>query len=372
MLIGVGVVGYDASTIREAEEIEEDTSKLLLHAERWLNHQEEIEVALRTYLLSETQQSLDVISENRHASSEHIQGLKDALSEHHEYAEEQINGLLKYAEKHQRMIDQIIAYKKAGDVSGAEHLLVSDRSVLFIYGAKLILDNVSKNLRDKRSRYNTQVSLNVLRGKISFALLAFLMICTVWISYFITVRTQRKNDELTAQLEFEAKHDTLTDLPNRRFMHEHLRHAIKLATRHQRRLAFMVVDLDGFKEINDQHGHDAGDKVLKEVARRFKETSRASDLVVRTGGDEFAVIAEEIEPIDSLQRLAQRLIKCLAEPINIPNHSKVSVGCSIGIAVYPDHANNLDALFAVADKFMYIAKTSGKNRWMTPIDTGMP
>lgn len=370
MLIGVGVVSHDALTIREAEEIEEDTSKLLLHAEQWLNHQEEIEVAFRNFILFGSPQGLDLITENRQASVEHIQGMKEALSEYQEDAEDKINGLLGFTEKHQRLLDQIIASRKAGDTSGAEHALASKEAELFIYGAKLIIENVTQTLQDKRSRYNREVSLNVLRGSISFALLALVMISTIWISYFITNRTQRKNDELTAQLAFEATHDALTGLPNRRYICKHLHHGIDLANRHKLRLALMVIDLDSFKAINDTHGHNAGDTVLKEVARRFKQASRTSDLVARTGGDEFALVAENIDQVSSLEHLAQRLIECLTEPIELADQSKVTVGCSIGIAIYPDHANNLDDLFTAADKAMYAAKDNGKNRWRTPRPLG--
>ena len=365
MLIGVGVVSHDALTIREAEEIEEDTSKLLLHAEQWLNHQEEIEVAFRNFLLIGNQRSLDVIAENRHASVEHIQGMKEALSEYQEDAEAQINGLTKFSEGHQRLLDRIIASRKAADASGTDRAFALKEIELFIYGSKLIIDNLSQGLQDKRSRYNSEVSRNVLRGSISFALLALVMISTIWIGYFITIRTQRKNEELTAQLEFEATHDALTGLPNRRYICEHLNHAIDLARRHNLGLALMVIDLDGFKAINDTYGHNAGDTVLKEVARRFKQASRTSDFVARTGGDEFALVAENIEQRSPLQHVAERLIECLAEPIELPDQAKAVVGCSIGIAVYPDHANNLDALFAAADRAMYAAKERGKNCWRT-------
>jgi diguanylate cyclase (GGDEF)-like protein len=88
--------------------------------------------------------------------------------------------------------------------------------------------------------------------------------------------------------------------------------------------------------------------------------------VVRTGGDEFALVAENIEQISSLEHLAQRLVDGLAEPIVIDDQSKVVISCSIGIAIYPDHATGLDALFAVADEAMYVAKAGGKNCWRMP------
>jgi diguanylate cyclase (GGDEF)-like protein len=363
MLIGVGMVSHDALTIRAAEEIEEDTSKVLLDAEQWMNHQEEIEVAFRNFVVFGRQQGLDMVAENRQASVEHIQAMKEILSEYQDDAEDQIQGLLKFTERHQRVLDRIIASKKAGDASGVERALASKEVDLFMYGAKLIIENLTQTLQEKRSRYNNEVSLNVLRGSISFALLALFMISTVWISYFVTNRAQRKNEELTALLGFEATHDALTGLPNRRYIYDRLGHDIDLANRHKLRLALMVVDLDGFKAVNDTYGHNAGDAVLKEVASRFKWASRTSDFVARTGGDEFVLVAENIDQVSSLEHLAQRLVECLAEPIEIGDQSRVAVGCSIGIATYPDHSDNLDELLAAADRAMYAAKAGGKNSW---------
>ena len=88
--------------------------------------------------------------------------------------------------------------------------------------------------------------------------------------------------------------------------------------------------------------------------------------MVRTGGDEFALVAENVDQVGSLEHLAQRLVDGLAEPVAIGDHSRVVVGCSIGMAIYPDHANGLDALFAVADEAMYAAKASGKSCWRLP------
>jgi diguanylate cyclase (GGDEF)-like protein len=366
MLIGIVVVSHDALLIREAEEIEEDSSKLALNAEKWLNHQQEIEVAVGSYVLSGRPLSLITIESNRKDAVAHLEDMKRILGEHDEDAEAKLKGLVRFSERHQRLIERIIAAKTAANGALAEQLLLSDEYVQFMIGAKLIMENISRDLQEKGSRFNKEVSLSVVRGSVSFAVLAVLMIAVIWISYFITVRAQRRSAALTAQLAFEATHDALTGLPNRRYIYDHLGHAIDLASRHKLRLALMVIDLDGFKKVNDTLGHNAGDAVLKEVANRFKRTARTSDFVVRTGGDEFALVAENIEQISSLEHLAQRLVDGLAEPIVIDDRSTVAIGCSIGIAIYPDHATSLDPLFAVADEAMYVAKAGGKNCWRMP------
>jgi diguanylate cyclase (GGDEF)-like protein len=363
MLIGVVVISHDALMIRNAEEIEEDASKLSLNAEQWLNHQQEIEVAVVNFVLSGRPQNLTAIAGSRQEGQEHLKGMKTVLAEYEEEADAKMQGLMKFWERHQRLIDQIVAQRKAGNINEAERILTSNEYAHFMDGAKLIIESVSRDLQERRGKYNKEVSLSVMRGGISFAVLALLMISVIWISYVITARAQRRSDELAVRLAFEATHDALTGLPNRRYIYEYLGHALDLAKRHKQRLALLVIDLDGFKKINDTLGHNAGDQVLKEVARRFKRASRASDFVVRTGGDEFALVAENIDLVNSLEHLAQRLVQCLAEPIDIADQSKATVGCSIGIAIYPDHANGLDSLFAAGDESMYAAKASGKNCW---------
>jgi len=363
LLIGVVVVSYDAMTIRAAEEVEEDTGKLLLNAERWLNHQAAIETALRDYVLFAQDHSLQVIAENRLGSEEHIVGMKEALSEYEADVDEQIGGLLRYKDQHQRLIDEIVRLRQAGDKAGAAALLAAPRVEHYMRGAGLIVSYVTQYLQDQRTRSNSEVSTNVLRGSVSFAAMALIMIAAVWFGYAINRRTQMRNEELSAKLAFEATHDALTGLPNRRYMRDHLSHAVDLAVRHRLRLALSIIDLDGFKAVNDTYGHEAGDRVLNEVARRFKRSSRTSDFIVRMGGDEFAVISENVDQADSLQHLAQRLIDGLADGIEIQERQSVSVGCSIGIAIYPDHGADVDALFAAADRAMYAAKAGGRNQW---------
>ena len=128
-------------------------------------------------------------------------------------------------------------------------------------------------------------------------------------------------------------------------------------------LAF--IDLDGFKAINDQHGHAAGDSLLVSVGSRLQDALRLTDTVARIGGDEFVVILEELSPranlADEAQRLADKLLAALAPPMVIDGMAHV-IGASLGIAVYPDHAQSMDKLIHVADLAMYAAKRGGSNR----------
>jgi diguanylate cyclase len=152
-----------------------------------------------------------------------------------------------------------------------------------------------------------------------------------------------------------ALHDSMTGLPNRDLFDDRLSNAISLAQRHDWTLAVMFLDLDAFKEINDTHGHAAGDSVLKEVARRLSLHSRDEDTVCRNGGDEFLYLLVNPQGKDNIERIAGLVCANIAEPIAADGGPFV-VNASIGIAVYPGDGATGDALIKSADTAMYRAK----------------
>ncbi|MFQ6592429.1 MULTISPECIES: diguanylate cyclase domain-containing protein [Pseudomonas] len=168
------------------------------------------------------------------------------------------------------------------------------------------------------------------------------------------------------QLHRLAHHDPLTGLPNRLTFEERLESALALARHNHNRVALVFIDLNGFKAINDNLGHAAGDQVLKTTATRLYETLRNSDSVARLGGDEFVTVFEglsaERSPEDEAGMIAQRLLASLDAPISLGNTQQV-VGVSLGIALFPDHAQTRDQLIHVADLAMYEAKRSGDNQY---------
>lgn len=157
-----------------------------------------------------------------------------------------------------------------------------------------------------------------------------------------------------------AHHDPLTGLANRLLFDDRLRQAVLQSARYNVKLAVLFIDLDGFKDVNDAHGHDAGDAVLRAVAERFATGLRHSDTLARLGGDEFTVILPSIHVPEDAARTAQRIIHALKEPIQTRN-AVVRVGASIGISFFPQDADGPDALLQCADEAMYRAKKRGKN-----------
>jgi len=173
-------------------------------------------------------------------------------------------------------------------------------------------------------------------------------------------REIRERQHLAQQLQHEATHDALTGLPNRRsFMHE-LDRSLARARRNGSMIGILFIDLDGFKHINDELGHHAGDELLQRVARQFGQSLRKSDLLARLGGDEFAVIADA-NSCDSLMQLAERLIATVSLPL-IPGRDAHRISASIGVAFYPVDGEDGTALLSEADSAMYRAKRQGKGR----------
>jgi diguanylate cyclase (GGDEF)-like protein len=163
----------------------------------------------------------------------------------------------------------------------------------------------------------------------------------------------------TARMRLEALARTapLTGLGNRSALNERLSLALQRAQRHQTSFALLYIDLDRFKPINDQHGHEAGDLVLRVVAQRLQSVAREMDAVVRLGGDEFVVLLDDANTLGAAQIAAQRLEAALGEVILLAQGQQVSVGASIGIAHYPEHGDNSAALLQHADQQMYRCKT---------------
>jgi diguanylate cyclase (GGDEF)-like protein len=162
------------------------------------------------------------------------------------------------------------------------------------------------------------------------------------------------------KLKHLALHDPLTGLPNRLLFQDRLQQAIALSKRNRHKFSVFFMDLDNFKIINDTMGHEVGDELLKEVAKRLSDTGRDMDTVARLGGDEFAFIINKVKTIENAVIVAQRLNKLLKKPIEV-NGNKINMGSSIGVTMFPDDAENSEELLRNADIAMYQAKDDGRN-----------
>jgi diguanylate cyclase (GGDEF)-like protein len=225
------------------------------------------------------------------------------------------------------------------------------------------LDLIMQNESDKVDRLLAE-TLNQL--KILSLAIVLLMSMILIINYKRTVwlfEHASSIEELAEKFGHLALHDTLTKLPNRRNFEQYLKQAISQAGRSKQKIGLLYMDLDGFKLINDQYGHDAGDKALITTVERINKTLRDSDFFARIGGDEFVLVANHFHDKNELQVVANRIIGALNQAIfDNPAEKQVFMGISIGIAIYPDHVKSAKALVTAADQAMYKAKTSGKNQ----------
>ncbi|MTV38619.1 EAL domain-containing protein [Duganella radicis] len=172
--------------------------------------------------------------------------------------------------------------------------------------------------------------------------------------------TAKKQSE--ALIWQQANFDTLTHLPNRRMFLDRLAHDMLKSQRDRSRIALLFIDLDHFKEVNDTLGHQQGDVLLVDAARRISACVRKSDTVARLGGDEFTVILCELESTERVERIAQDILTRLLQPFEL-GAEQAFVSASIGITLYPDDALDVDNLLKHADQAMYAAKGAGRNRY---------
>lgn len=170
--------------------------------------------------------------------------------------------------------------------------------------------------------------------------------------------------EAESRLEHMALHDLLTGLGNRNLFMDKLDHLLAQARRYGHIVGLLYMDLNGFKKINDEYGHQAGDEVLQEVGKRLQENLRESDIPARIGGDEFAVILPQMKDRREADKVAEKLLQALASPFCLSQGVALNLAASVGISVFPDHGRGPDQLIYAADKAMYQAKECQEHRYV--------
>jgi diguanylate cyclase (GGDEF)-like protein len=235
------------------------------------------------------------------------------------------------------------------------------------------------------NRFDGASALNFLPTRYDPAIVTLLILLGCLAAYVVSDRRRRvralgkaaelseslrlTNERLHAaneELHKRAFVDPLTRLPNRTLFADRLAHAVArlageeahVAERKQAKLAVLFIDLDGFKPVNDSFGHDAGDKVLRQAAQRLRREAREADTVARVGGDEFLILMEDVASLADCAGLANRVVQAMSLPFDLRSERPVTIGASVGIAVYPDHGQG-DKLVVNADAAMYAAKRAG-------------
>lgn len=362
LIVAVGFFVNDARTIIGAEEAEEDSSKILLLMGSFLNGLQQTQIELQQFLLTGDPAHLRSYQQERERSINRIPALKqivkkDGPSGSSPRIESAAETQVKYLDELDRMVHLRSNPSDATPVKVEE----SRTARLHLQQIQLLFADIERDITEMRQATNEHVAFSVQRASISVLIVSILLIAILGIGYRSTSHALATNRRLTEQLLHEAMHDTLTLLPNRRFFNDWLEKSVAMAQRNHFSNAVLFIDLDGFKQVNDRFGHDAGDQVLRVSANRFQGLMRGSDVLARLGGDEFAVLVSQSPVNQELSVFAERLIGSMADSISIGSEA-VKVGISIGIAVFPRDAKTADSLIRASDEAMYSAKAQGKNQ----------
>lgn len=318
----------------------------------------------RGYLITNNVTFLDVLEDSR-VDVQRIFNNIVKLNQHFPKVAPIVEGVKKLSDEKFKIMDVNIQVQlNAG--SYASHLtLGKDTGKLLMAQIKADLAIADKLLVDYRRRYDSEIKRKIKESMMGAVVLVLIIFGILAFSYRHNLKLFEQILENKAKvdvLSFQATHDALTDLANRRGFESHLKNVHAVALRTDKRYAVFYLDLDGFKAVNDAHGHDVGDELLVEVAKRFTNALREYDYSARLGGDEFALVIDQFQTQEELANLAERLIGALNTPIEVDT-KMLKVGVSIGVAQYPKDARNYELIQIEADNAMYRSKTAGKNRY---------
>jgi diguanylate cyclase (GGDEF)-like protein len=365
LIIAMSWVFFSAHHLLESAQRKVQISDAKYEAVKLLTSPITAENSLRGYLLTGNVEFLDTYNQSAIQNDSLLNQLKSHQTEIPEIAPLLVR--LDTLIKNKFGVGQVALQIQLSAGSYAPHLrmatnnnkLIMDKIRMEIRSLDLIMQNES----DKVDRLLAE-TLNQL--KVLSLAIVLLMSMILIINYKRTVwlfEHASSIEELAEQFGHLALHDTLTKLPNRRNFEQYLKQAISQAGRSKQKVGLLYMDLDGFKLINDQYGHDAGDKALITAVERINKTLRDSDFFARIGGDEFVLVANHFHDKNELQVIANRIIEALNQAVfDNPADKQVFMGISIGIAIYPDHVKSAKTLITAADQAMYEAKTSGKNQ----------
>jgi diguanylate cyclase (GGDEF)-like protein len=256
-------------------------------------------------------------------------------------------------------LDRAIVLRKRKDTAAAFEAVKQGYGRAAMAEARTRIQRDLDLLRTQRDRLLDQLDTRLWRAAVTLVLMLTAVACLAAYAWRSLTTAARMNNDLARTLAQEASHDVLTGLPNRRFFDRWARQLVNKTGRERGYFTLVLIDLDGFKAVNDTLGHEEGDAVLREAALRFQSVLRGGELLARLGGDEFGLLVEGMPARDDLIRLGQRLIGSLSRRLH-DGLQDGAVGASLGIAFFPDHGNDIEALTRAADQALYQSKSGGR------------
>ena len=359
LLAGIAAGVYLQTLSDKAEEERLALSNRLFAVEESLNSLQEVQIAQAAFLITGKDSHGDRFAE----ATEQLRAKVTALQGLFANDAHNVKVIAELRRVHELKVAELMRaaeMQKSTGPEAARAMFMSRTSDDYGAAIRILLDHLKK--RDRANYAAIDDSIRVRRKEVTAAAIGvFAFAAAFGLFAHISLRQEIvRRKALLQRMEHEATHDALTGLPNRRWFMQEIDRALARARRSGGMLAVLFIDLDGFKRINDELGHETGDALLQAVARKFAMTLRQSDMVARLGGDEFAVLAD-VTNQPALHQLAERLIAASSVSL-IENHPDYTVSASIGFAVYPQDADDATSLLSRADSAMYCAKRSGKAR----------
>jgi diguanylate cyclase (GGDEF)-like protein len=360
LLLAALLVGYYLQRLAEQVDERRDASGLRLTAlEQTLTSMQDVQIGQGAFLLTAREDYREQYRLAQQDLSQHIAELRKlyAGDAHGAAVVEEIDRL--QAVKVERL-DRVLEVHRMDGLESARAMLLASSSGRHAESVRRLIEHL-KAVERRGYRDLTQLLQQRRRATLHAAVGGFTITAVFGALVYLSLRRETvERRGLAQRLEYEARHDALTALPNRRSFLLELEHAVAAPRAGSRYLAVLFIDLDGFKRVNDELGHDAGDQLLRRVAELFSRSIRQGDLVARLGGDEFAALVP-VATRDAAEALAERLLASLSQAAP-PDHPQYGVSASIGIAVYPLDGQDGSTLLSRADSAMYRAKREGKAR----------
>lgn len=256
-------------------------------------------------------------------------------------------------------LEETIAVFRRGDKAGALKLVLTGKGKTYMEIARKELGALIETMSEERTQIWVEASQRIIQVRNGLIWMSVFIAAILLFTYFLVARAENQRAAFAARLEYAAHHDQLTGLPNRHYLKSHFGELLEKAGTKRERLALFYIDLDNFKAVNDKHGHDAGDKVLKDAAHVMRSLLGDAAELVRLGGDEFALIYAPAPGDAALAGLARDMIRNLRS-VTLADGTPSGISASIGVAVFPENSQNESDLFHVADAAMYRAKHAGR------------
>lgn len=256
-------------------------------------------------------------------------------------------------------LERTVQLKKHGDDAAALAIVREGFGQAKMREARQLIQEEVARLRVARDAVMDDFNERLLRAAVLLVLMLSTVVAMSVHAWRSLSAAARRNNDLAKRLAMEASHDALTGLPNRRFFDRWAERLMARSQRSGRHFTLLAIDLDRFKDVNDTHGHAAGDEVLKEVARRFQSVLRSGEFLARVGGDEFVVLMDGEFSRNEVTSVGRRLIDCMYPSLH-PGLADNLVGASIGAASFPLNGTDLEEVMQAADDALYASKHGGR------------